>query len=211
MTGKLSLKSIQEKVAAYYSEKLATHGSTPLGVDWNSQESQQTRFDQLARVIQKTGFFLVNDLGCGYGAFLEYLKSRYHSFSYEGCDISDSMISAAQSKYPTNKGDFKNTYFPSRVADYSIASGVFNVCLDIEKVLWESYVYDYLDILDSHSRYGFAFNCLTSYSDREKMKDYLFYADPCKIFSFCKKKYSRQVALLHDYGLYEFTIIVRKS
>ncbi|KPQ39967.1 MAG: Methyltransferase domain [Phormidium sp. OSCR] len=206
-----SFNSIQKKVASYYSGKIGKYGSTPLGVDWNSWESQKTRFDQLTRVIQKMDFFSINDLGCGYGAFLEYLKSRYQSFSYEGYDISDSMISAARSKYFTEKENFKNTYSPSRVADYSIASGIFSVCLDIDKVLWESYLYDYLDILNSHSRHGFAFNCLTSYSDREKMKNYLFYADPCKIFSHCKERYSHEVALLHDYGLYEFTIIVRKS
>ena len=58
---------------------------------------------------------------------------------------------------------------------------------------------------------GFSFNCLTKYSDDTKMKDYLFYADPCQLFDYCKRNFSKQVALLHDYGLYEFTIIVRKE
>jgi hypothetical protein len=31
------------------------------------------------------------------------------------------------------------------------------------------------------------------------------------IFDICKRKFSRNVALLHDYGLYEFTILVRKD
>jgi hypothetical protein len=29
-------------------------------------------------------------------------------------------------------------------------------------------------------------------------------------FDHCKRNFSRQVALLHDYGLWEFTILVRK-
>ena len=58
---------------------------------------------------------------------------------------------------------------------------------------------------------GFAFNCLTSYSDAHKMRDYLYYADPCALFDLCKRRYSRYVALLHDYKLYEFTILVRKQ
>jgi hypothetical protein len=57
---------------------------------------------------------------------------------------------------------------------------------------------------------GFAFNCLTAYSDQDKMRPDLHYADPCELFDICKRKYSRNVALLHDYGLYEFTILVRK-
>ena len=65
--------------------------------------------------------------------------------------------------------------------------------------------------MDETSSRGFSFNCLTKYSDAEKMMDNLFYADPCDLFDYCKWNFSKQVALLHDYGLYEFTIIVRKE
>ena len=54
------------------------------------------------------------------------------------------------------------------------------------------------------------YNLLTKYSDKEFMQSYLYYADPCALFDLCKRRYSRHVALLHDYGLYEFTILVRK-
>ena len=43
----------------------------------------------------------------------------------------------------------------------------------------------------------------------ERMRPDLYYADPCRLFDHCKRRYSRHVALLHDYGLYEFTILVR--
>ena len=32
----------------------------------------------------------------------------------------------------------------------------------------------------------------------------------CEMFDVCKQPFSPRVALLHDYPLYEFTIIVRK-
>jgi hypothetical protein len=51
---------------------------------------------------------------------------------------------------------------------------------------------------------------LTSYSDEDKMRAHLYYTDPTWAFDLCKRRYSRHVALLHDYGLYEFTILVRK-
>jgi hypothetical protein len=57
---------------------------------------------------------------------------------------------------------------------------------------------------------GFAFNCLTYYSDPPKRKDYLYYGDPRFFFDLCQRRYSRNVALRHDYGLFEFTILVRK-
>ncbi|MCB0334746.1 MAG: hypothetical protein KDD62_00530, partial [Bdellovibrionales bacterium] len=75
---------------------------------------------------------------------------------------------------------------------------------------WSEYVEGLLDKMNAICTKGFSFNMLTSYSDKEYMRDYLYYADPCHIFDLCKRKYSRNVALLHDYGLYEFTVLVRK-
>ena len=56
-----------------------------------------------------------------------------------------------------------------------------------------------------------AFLLLTKYSEKEYMRDNLYYADPLFIFDYCKRNFSKQVALLHDYGLYEFTILVKKD
>lgn len=202
---------IWAEVADYYAAKLAQYGETPQGVDWNSEESQVLRFEQLNKVIGVSLGFSLNDLGCGYGALFDYLQSRYGNFTYNGCDVSASMIRAAQNRH----ADSPNARFvcaakPPETEDYGIASGIFNVRLGRNDAEWRDYLEDTLDGLDRTSRRGFAFNCLTSYSDADKMRDHLYYADPCALFDFCKRRYSRYVALLHDYGLYEFTILVRK-
>jgi hypothetical protein len=41
------------------------------------------------------------------------------------------------------------------------------------------------------------------------MRADLYYADPLFFFEHCRQRFSRRVALLHDYPLYEFTILVR--
>ena len=46
-------------------------------------------------------------------------------------------------------------------------------------------------------------------SDEDKRRSDLHYADPLAWFDWCKRNASHQVALLHDYGLWEFTIVVR--
>jgi hypothetical protein len=94
-------------------------------------------------------------------------------------------------------------------ADYTVASGIFNVRLDVSDSAWKDYVFRELETLAGLSRRGFSFNMLTSYSDADKMRPDLYYGDPRFFFDHCKRRYSRNVALLHDYGLYEFTIIVR--
>jgi SAM-dependent methyltransferase len=203
---------ILSEVADYYSTKLAEHGETALGVDWNGEESQALRFKQLARIIEEPQGFAINDLGCGYAALLDWLEPRFKGFRYFGYDVSEHMIGAAQGRYAGHaEASFCVASAPTEIADYGIASGIFNVRLERSDAEWQDYLERTVDVLDRTSRRGFGFNCLTSYSDAEKMRNYLYYANPSALFDLCKRRYSRNVALLHDYGLYEFTILVRKN
>jgi SAM-dependent methyltransferase len=206
-----SYVEVQQQVGDYYTGKLQTHGATPKGVDWNSAESQQLRFQQLLRVCDASPFTL-NDYGCGYGALATYLYEQGLDCDYLGFDISPAMIQAAQellSAYPR----VKLTDNPAQLvkADYTVASGIFNVKLDTEKTDWLDYILHTLNELWAFSDKGLAFNLLTSYSDPERMRSDLYYGQPTFFFDYCKMRFSRQVALLHDYGLYEFTIIVRRA
>lgn len=197
-------------VAGYYASKIATHGDTPQGVDWNGEEGQVVRFEQLLRIVDKEPFS-IHDLGCGYGALLDHLEQKYRRFEYIGTDIAPEMVEAARARRPASGHRFEVGAVPAGVADYAVASGIFNVKLERDVESWRGLVRESLDALDRGSRLGFAFNCLTSYSDAERMRDYLYYADPCEWFDYCKRRFSKDVALLHDYRLYEFTILVRKS
>jgi SAM-dependent methyltransferase len=210
----LQKMELLNEVAHYYSRKLAEHGETAQGVDWNGEVSQVLRFEQLAKVIDPATPFSVNDLGCGYGALFEFLLARHGTnlSAYTGADVSSDMVDAATRRYSRHsQARFITAAEPDQTLDYGIASGIFNVRQQRGDAEWLDYLVSVLDILDRTSRLGFSFNCLTSYSDEDKKRDYLYYADPCKLFDLCKRKYSRQVALLHDYGLYEFTILVRKT
>jgi SAM-dependent methyltransferase len=209
--GRCPLKTLSD-IADYYSGKLAKHGTTPRGVDWNGMDGQINRFEQLVRLIDLQGAFSVNDLGCGYGALFAYLSERYPNISYRGYDISAAMVAAARQRFANSpEACFLLAAEPDELADYGLASGIFNVRLGCDDRQWGDYVLTTLDTLDRTSRRGFAFNCLTSYSDADRMRGDLYYADPLVLFDRCKRRYARDVALLHDYGLYEFTILVRKQ
>jgi len=199
-------------IAHYYGSKLEAHGTTAQGVDWNGEESQHLRFQQLTQRLPRTGIFSINDLGCGYGAMADYLSAHFGPFTYRGYDIAPEMIRSARQRFTSTPSiSFEESATPTGQADYGIASGIFNVMLSNDPGVWKEHIVATLDQLAATSRLGFAFNCLTSYSDPEKMRDYLYYADPCWLFDLCKRRYSRQVALLHDYGLYEFTVLVTKT
>lgn len=207
-----SFAAMIEDVAAYYGSRLAEHGTTARGVDWNGAASQTLRFAQFEKLLPEAGSISINDVGCGYGALFDYLSSRRTALDYCGTDISAAMIEAARERLAGRDGArFVIGSRPDGLADYGFASGIFNVRLRNSDAAWHDYLVATLDMICETSRNGFAFNCLTSYSDAEHMKEHLYYADPCAVFDLCKRRYSRQIALLHDYGLYEFTILVRKE
>jgi SAM-dependent methyltransferase len=203
-------RSLIGKVERYYTGKFELHGATAKGVDWNSKESQQLRFEQLLRVVDPSASFSLNDYGCGYGALADFLTLKGYEFRYVGFDVSATMrVHAEQTHADDLRIAFVENESGLMPADYTVSSGIFNVKLDVTDRAWGPYVEETIGRIAALSRRGFAFNMLTSYSDAELMRPDLFYGDPRHFFDLCKTRYSRNVALLHDYGLYEFTVVVR--
>lgn len=204
-------EAILDKVNRYYTARLEQHGPTPSGVDWKSRESQEMRFDQLLKLAEGVSSFSLNDYGCGFGSLAAYVRAKGLTCQYQGFDISARMIETARQLHDGMTATFTTDETELRPADYAVASGIFNVRLDTAHEDWTAYVLRTLDRLNELSTRGFGFNVLTSYSDADKMRADLYYADPCFLFDHCKKHYSRRVALLHDYPIWEFTMLVRKD
>ncbi len=207
----MTFHHILSSVDNYYSGKIKAFGPCPRGVDWNSSESQMLRFDRLLSLCDLSRPFSIIDYGCGYGALADFLIARAAGFQYCGFDISRAMINEAEK---INRGADKCAFTCDKslltASEYAVASGIFNVRLQTHDQEWQSYMSATLDELAALTSRGFAFNALTVYSDKDRMRPDLYYADPLFWFDHCKRNYSRFVALLHDYPLYEFTIIVRK-
>ena len=203
--------TLRDQARVYYEEKLRAHGATPAGMDWNSQASQELRFRQLARLWDGEPAAGVVDYGCGYAALASYLRASGHQGPYVGYDVSGDMIQAA-SAHVAPLGGCRVTSARADVAalDYAVASGVLNVKQHAGDADWHPYVRETIADLAALGTRGFAFNALTSYSDPDKRRPDLYYADPLELFDHCKRTYSRFVTLLHDYPLYEFTLLVRR-
>ena len=203
---------ILPKVAAYYASKLAAHGSTPQGVDWNGIESHELRHRQFLRLLNESPTGSIIDLGCGFGDFLRFLRAEGHRGHFTGYDIAAGMISKARELHgETDQHRWRIGAEPADVADFAIASGIFNVKGDVSGEIWTRYVHRTIDTLARASRRGFAFNVLSMSSDPERRRPALYYAEPTVMLGHCLSSYGRAVALLQDYGLYEFTLIVRHT
>lgn len=210
-----SYESILATVIAFNNKQLLQHGNTPQGVGWNSDLSQTTRFDQIAKILSdESDSFSINDYGCGYGAFLDYLTSKYNSFEYRGYDVSPSILNNFRERAGALKTKHEYQLYDTKdliESDYTVASGVFGMKFDFDDSVWNSYIKDTLDRINVKSNKGFSFNMLTNYTDLPDLDSELYYADPCEIFDYCKRNFSKNVSLLHDYSLYDFTILVRKN
>jgi SAM-dependent methyltransferase len=200
---------IHRLVADYYTGCVREHGETARGVDWNSEASQVLRFEKLLELVRGEEDFSLLDWGCGYGALLDHLRGRGVRCRYTGFDLSAEMVARAGARHPT--GAFTAAEEELAPHDFVVASGIFNVKLAVENAEWRTYAIRVLEAMDLKAIRGFAFNMLTLYSDPEKRKETLHYADPREVFDLCKRRFAPRVALLHDYPLYEFTVLVRKE
>lgn len=210
----MALQNGLNKIGDFYSEGLRRLGANSLGVGWNGNDAQKIRYDQLTKLINFDSEVSICDYGCGYGYYFTYLSKFVEEWrgKYVGYDLSKDMIEAAIKMHGMNDEvhTFKIGSEIDEQFDYIVESGVFNLRFEKSDEECKEYILSVLNLFDKYSKKGFAFNALTKYSDKEKMRSDLYYADPLELFDYCKRNFSRNVALLHDYKLYDFTIIVRK-
>nr|WP_279343406.1 class I SAM-dependent methyltransferase [Variovorax terrae] len=213
MPSQKGLDALYVDIENYYSERVRTYGATPLGVDWTCVPTQQLRFVQLLKLcsFRRTAFSL-NDLGCGYGALKHFLSDRYprSRIDYLGVDISPLMIEEARRLWKAHD----NTKFviadtSPRVADYSVASGIFNVRLYQPLDLWMQFIEQTLTNLHATSRLGFAVNFLTQLPSGITARPELYRSLPETWALYCTQKFNSRVKILENYGLREFSLLVK--
>ena len=205
------MSNILRPVDVFFSNALAEYGVAPQAADWPDPDQQIKRFAELSRLFDTSRPFEILDYGCGYGAMLTYLESASAPATYWGYDISKSMLKAARDTHPGLEERFLSELPRGAVYDYVVASGIFNLKMEIPLNTWDDIVHETIDKFDALSSRGFAFNMLSSYREPHRKRSRLYYGDPLHFFDLCFRKYSPNIALAHDYDLWDFTIIVRKG
>lgn len=205
-------EAIHRDVAAYYAGKLREHGATPRGVDWADAASHRVRHEQFLHLLGEDRKASIADLGCGYGDFLAFLRAAGFTGPYTGYDLAQTMLDEARRIHGQGADrQWRLSAVPLAEADYVIASGIFNVKRSIDAESWLQYVLETIDAMAAMARKGLAFNLLTAHSDPEHMRRDLYYGDPAFFLDHCAGRFGRRVGLVQDYGLYEFTLWVRKG
>jgi SAM-dependent methyltransferase len=203
---------VHGSIECYYTGKVSRYGATPLGVDWSCIPTQELRFVQLLKLCSFSRPFSLNDVGCGYGAMLAYLAKRHAEtdVDYFGIDLSPAMVRHAKRMWQ-NRGHarFFVANASPRIADYSVASGIFNVKLNQPTERWEGFVAKVLSDMHATSRRGFAVNFMVPRAARQAAQPGLYRTLPEPWIGYCEQELGSSVELLTGYGLREFTLLVR--
>ena len=222
------LAALRAGVVRYYSDRVRRHGCTPLGVDWTCIAAQELRFVQLMKLCDFSAPFSLNDVGCGYGALVAYLLKRHgdavktnQGIDYLGIDLAEAMIRRARERWRRQPwAAFVTGDAHARPADYSVASGIFNVKLEQPRGLWERYVARTLDDMQANSRKGFAVNFMRERPPSPSpappspvrdgaASDALYRSSPEQWVTHCEREYGAAVTLIENYGQPEYTLLAR--
>jgi SAM-dependent methyltransferase len=213
--GRETLSDVYANVEAYYSARVAKYGATPLGVDWSCQATQSLRFVQLLKICDFSAPFSLNDIGCGYGALATFLAMRYpeSTIDYLGLDLSRTMIRRARRRFSSTARRFVVGAASPRIADYSVASGIMNVNCGFPRSIWEGFVATTLSEMRRTSRRGFSVNFVTDATQGNmsagSTADGLYRTSPQPWIRYCEGELGCSVETLDDYGMKEFTLLVR--
>ena len=204
---------IFRKISTVYDESLTKYGDSPKSVGQLDIQTLERRLLILTQVGDLKNSKVL-DFGCGIGYLYSYLKKKIKfNGEYVGYDISNEMINFANKKYKNVRFENKDI-LSERINerfDYVIINGTFNNKIN-QNLNW---IKKTLKILFKKTDKAIAFNNITSYVDYFDKK--LYYAQPEKIFNFCKSELSSLVSLRHDYQIkdkklpYEFTTYVYKT
>lgn len=201
--------TLLKPLAGIFDRRIAEWGATARGVYWRNEQGQRLRFEVLARILDRDHApFTVNDLGCGYGAFFDFLAPQFEDrlARFTGYDIAPLMIAEAKARIKDPRAQFVRSAVATEDADYSFASGTFNMCLKTKPADWAAYVEDSLVQLFGKTRKVMAFNMLNGTGIA---RGDLYYADAAHFVLFCQKL-GKKVQLAVDYPLLEWTIFVHR-
>jgi ubiquinone/menaquinone biosynthesis C-methylase UbiE len=176
-------------------------------VGWGSVDSQEKRFRVLTEIGNLDNDSIL-DVGCGLGAYFDYIHKTHLNLSYTGIDINLNMIQEAQQRHSDIEFIHTNIIADThalndRKFDYVFLSGALNLSTDKHHDTIESIMKEMFAL----AKKGVAINFLSVFSDYLTPGEY--YCNPEDIlqlaFSITKK-----VVLRHDYMPHDFTIYLYK-
>ncbi|EKD70777.1 MAG: methyltransferase type 12 [uncultured bacterium] len=214
---KTTIKPYYQKLVNHYEKCFEQYGETPQGVDWPNAKDLDTRFsimfDLFKNAISKKPFKLL-DLGCGYGAFYDYLKKGncLNKIDYMGIDLSFKLIQSAARKHGSLHFEYRDVLtdkLQPTSFDYIVMNGLFTEKNSLTHSEMKKFFIDMIKTSFDACRVGIAFNIMNFHVDW--FREDLFYLSFDQLAIILKRYASRHFTVRADYGLYEYTVYAYKQ
>jgi SAM-dependent methyltransferase len=197
----------------HYTETFKKHGPNSLGLDWGVHTNRvELRFMQMTKLLKERQNFSILDIGCGYGAYCEFLEAQnFKNYQYTGIDLVEEMITCAASNLPKSNfiiEDFLKLDDSLRF-DYIICNGIFTQKLLISDNDMLEYLHLFLRKMHKMSTKGFCFNAMSKHANFYAPN--LFYLLPSDLINWVSENLTRSIILNQSYGLFEFTFYAYKE
>lgn len=181
----------------FYKAAIKAHGYTPQGVHWNSENSQEVRFEVLLQFLDDVSDMTLVDVGCGFGDLYCYMPCKPKA--YIGVDIMHEMVVEARERTGCMiiQADVLKDRLP--VADYYVCSGAMNILTRFETHLFIQRCFE-------ASRRGFIFNLLLG---EDTSVNYNYYL-PQEIKAMAQKM-GATFSMKQGYLAKDFTVCLEKK
>ena len=180
---------------------------------WFSKKRQITRFDIIFNeimLLNKHNKKSIIDIGCGYGAFFEFLAKRDadDTWTYYGYDVSNEVIKFCKERY-SQGAVFYTGSIPTFTAEFIIMSGTYNFFPTKDYNSWRLYFFRSLKALWSKTTCAMIFNLQTS--DQEKITDGgIVYNSKEEIENFCKSNFGNVKVVINPAIPKDVTFVIKK-
>lgn len=199
-------------IVAHYENCLSRFGDTHLGVDWQSAEDADKRYQVMLDIIKYEKNEMVNllDFGCGTAGLLDYInKNNIYNINYSGLDISPAFIQVCKRKYPNIH--FLNIDILEKKSslpqfDYIVMNGVFTEKIDLSHKQMFAYFCSMIESVFPYFNKGMAFNLRSKQVESEDAE--LFHLSLDDLAWFLVKKFGRRFIIRNDYQLEEYTVYI---
>ncbi len=161
----------------FYLKAYKKYGLSAEGVNWNSRESQEIRFEVITEILGKDiAKSEIVDAGCGFGELYAYWADRgVCPKRYVGLDCVQNSIDVAKKRFTDLSftcRDILSDELP--LADWYVASGSLNILSSFDTWL-------FLEKILENSKKGIVFNILQgyvksnnfNYKSKDDIKDFM--------------------------------------
>lgn len=209
-----------EQIVGPIARHFASLPVSPEAVLWPNAEDLPHRFHALLNGVDWSRYsseepLRLLDLGCGPGFLLNYLghAGLIDRVDYTGVDLNPDVLAAARERWPERRfleRDVRSEPFPDGLFDYAVLCGVFTVRFSLNEADMRTLLIETLQAIWPSTVDGLAYNVMSKHVDWER--DDLFHL-PCDDALTIARDFlgTRQVRILHDYGLFEYSCVVSRE